>query len=213
MRLGGRREDISPGVTGINAIRRAFLEIVVEDQQAGLLVVVLRHSVAVPDPYQSLDNTKSYWVLIYRPRDQIGSGERRIGQFLTAKNVYTRSEESGEEVVSGRKSVIWLGGVAFIDIKKAALSQFKVVFLGLRDGHTVFAQDVTGVGWLHYQIHGATYSGREDSLTHVLPCLPPLTNIPVIACPKISMLQMSTVIRIHASGFICAQSLPQGDDR
>ncbi len=28
MRLGGRKEDVSPGVMGINAIRRAFLEIV-----------------------------------------------------------------------------------------------------------------------------------------------------------------------------------------
>ncbi|PBK58952.1 hypothetical protein ARMSODRAFT_983423 [Armillaria solidipes] len=162
-RQGGRKEDVSPGVTGINAIRRAFLEIVAEDQRAGLLVVILRPGMEVPAE--------------------------------NAKNAHTRSEESGEEVVSGRKSVIRLGGVAFVDvckvgycgtlsrpkpagsvafqgggggrstksgtgyhwiqsivisvryledIKTAALSWFKAVFLGLRDQHTVFTKDMTG---------------------------------------------------------------------
>ncbi|PBK64628.1 hypothetical protein ARMSODRAFT_456435 [Armillaria solidipes] len=96
---------------------------------------------------------------------------------------------------SGRRSLyeIWnwlpLDSVSssLRDIKTAALSWFKVVFLGLRDGHTAFAQDVTSRTvalpgpWCN--------SGHEDSLTHMLPCFPPLANTPVVACPKFLTLQ------------------------
>lgn len=47
-----------------------------------------------------------------------GQNVRRRDRFITAKNAYTLSEESGEEVVSGRKSVIRLGRVAFVGVCK-----------------------------------------------------------------------------------------------
>ncbi len=47
--------------------------------------------------------------------------------------------------------------IASLNIKTAALLRFEVVFLGFHDVHTVFVQDVTGVGGLCYQVHGATY--------------------------------------------------------
>ncbi|PBK88118.1 hypothetical protein ARMGADRAFT_443009 [Armillaria gallica] len=72
-------------------------------------------------------------------------------------------------------------------MKASALSWFKVVSLGLRDGHTAFAQDVTSGTvtlpgpWCN--------SGHEDSLTHMLPCFPLLANTPVVACLKFLTLQ------------------------
>ncbi len=82
MRLGGRREDVSPGVKAINTIRRSFLEIVsgrfvlchilsrdecyslqmVEDQPSGLLVIVLR----VCQSRLSAFRRESYRVPIHR---------------------------------------------------------------------------------------------------------------------------------------------------